>query len=187
MTACKYICVLVALAIVGCSGKKTPVMDDDHMIMSVIESYVSDHPDYNTFVVYDSWNEFFEDSAFYKEFPPGYILGPCYQNQLKQKDSYSYIDVGNSRVYIKSTKLRLGKEKGKENWTNTNPLDTVVLKEKDKRYLWIEKDPWGKRDPWFNNLLRAIYLYKKDNVWYINNRPDSIFFPERVETDIHFP
>lgn len=163
----------ILLFVVGCTTGERKITDDNHTIMSVIESYISDHPDYNTFLIHDSDNEFF----FEEDIPSGYIIGPCYQNQLYHGDHYSFVDVGKSRIYIKSSKLKWGKVEGRENWTNQHPIDSIM----------IEGESSSSRDPWDNNIFRAIFLYKKNDTWYIDHRPDTTFYIKRVKSDIHFP
>lgn len=165
----------IILFVAGCTTgeKKALNADDDHMIMSVLESYISYHSNYNTFLIHDSESDYFSE----ENIPSGYIIGPCYHNQLYHGDYYSYIDVENSRVYIKSSKLKWGKVEGRDNWTNQHPVDSIMIEEES----FISKDPWD------NNLFRAIFLYKKNDTWFVDNRPDTTFFIKHVETGIHFP
>ena len=187
-----FVLIIIALIMVaGCTTKEKSSMKDYDAIMSIIETYVSENSNYNTFIMYDSLTDWFEDDEeLSSEFRPGYFVGPCYEDLLKrhychndlskQDDFYSFIDVGKSRIYIFGSKKGWGEEKGKDNWVNKHPEDTV----------WVEgvdnKDPWIKKDPWRNYFCRAIYFYKKDDVWHVNHRPDTVFLLQRVETDIVF-
>jgi len=92
--------------------------------------------------MYDSPVDWFEDDEeLSSEFRPGCFVGPCYEDLLKrhychndlakQDDSYSFIDVGESRIYIFGSKTGWGKEKGKDNWVNKHPEDTVLVERVD--------------------------------------------------------
>lgn len=185
----KYIISLVVafgtlLLVVGCTTReKKSFITDDDAIMSAIEEYISEHPDYNTYMMSDSKPDLPE--VLSSKFSPGYVIGPCYYDLLKRHYchhdppanyyDYSFIDVGNCRVYIFGSKIGWGQEKGKDNWVNTHPTDTISADDDPRR-----QDPDASKDLWYNYYRRAIYFYKKDDAWHINHRPDTIFLPEVI-------
>ena len=71
--------------VAGCTTKEKSSMKDYDAIMSIIETYVSENSNYNTFIMYDSLTDWFEDDEeLSSEFRPGYFVGPCYEDLLKQ-------------------------------------------------------------------------------------------------------
>ena len=166
----KKILFLSFLLITGCKTDGNNIsVEDGKAVMLTVKKYVDNHPNNEKFLLIDSWGDIFSK----EEYPSGYILGPYYKGMIKQIDEFPYIDIGKSRIYIKSLTL----QKCNENEvyiTYTSHADSS-----DKEYYIIN-------DAWSDYIYKAMFLYKKDGNWRVNHRPDTIFIPKRVESNIHF-
>lgn len=158
--------------VVGCTTRvnNKVIVNDYDAVMSIVEEYINNHRDNDTFLLHDSWRDVYSE----ENFPSGYIMGPYYHGLLKQKDNYDSIVFGNSRVYIKSSKLKSDRTEKEELCS-----DKTLIDASNEGYFVIN-------DAWPKYIDKAIFIYKKDNVWHINYRPDSIFSPQRVDSNIHF-
>ena len=156
--------------VVGCTTRvnNRVIVNDYDAVMSIVEEYINNHRDYDTFLLHDSWRDVYSEDNF----PSGYIMGPYYHGLLKQKDNYDSIVFGNSRVYIKIKSSKLKSDRIDEE-------DKTLTDTSNEGYIVIN-------DAWPKYIHKAIFIYKKDDVWHINNRPDSIFSPQRVDSNIHF-
>ncbi|MBP3776309.1 MAG: hypothetical protein J6I37_04910 [Prevotella sp.] len=163
----KLVFLLITL-ITGCRTSENSISTDDgKAVILAIKEYVKDHPDYDQFLLIDSWKERFS----IEKYPSGYILGPYYQGMLKKIDKYQCIDIKKSRIYINSSTLKLNNE-------------ICILYQSGAETF--DEDYYIINDSWSDYIYKAVFLYNKDGNWCVNHRPDTIFAPKRVESNIHF-
>lgn len=164
----------VITLIMGCKTKpidKCVIIDESYM--SAIETYISKNPQYNTFLIKDSYQEMFSTIKY----PIGILIGPGYRNLVEGKN-YSYFDIRDSRVYIYSdtTVEIINKSNKNDYWINKNPRDSVIL---GNTNIWLYNS-------WENYIYKAAFIYKVNDIVYLNQRPDTIFVPQYVESQIIF-
>ena len=173
----KILVLFFLFMIIGCHYNKDTHNNivDDNNIMSIFESYIENHSNYNTFLIQDSWDESFSEI----ETPSGFFLGPCYQELLKSNVGFPSFDIKNSRVYVDSKKFDfITIQRMNDEWVNNNPRDSFINRTiTDKTYI---------KDKWANYIHRAIYVYEKNGSIYVNHRPDTIFVPICVKSDVMF-
>ena len=155
--------------VIGCKTDENRLsVEAGKAIVSKIEEYVSTHTNYDRFLILDSWSESFS----IEKYPSGYILGPYYHGMLKQIEKYPYIYINRSRIYVNSSSLRI----------YDNEISVMYESHTDSS----ENDYYIINDAWSDYIYKAVFFYKKDGNWYINQRPDTIFVPKCVESNIHF-
>lgn len=137
-------------------------------IRAVIQQYVCEHPQYNTFLLRQSDSEIFSNTYF----PRGIIVGPGYPDIVEK--SRLFFQIGKARVYIESYVNNILDTENDEIWENTNPEDTVIINNRHEIYSWHKY------------IYKAIFIYYEMDKIKVNTRPDTIFLPEQIESTIKF-
>lgn len=145
------------------------VREDD---MAVIESYVSDSINYDSFLIMPTKVLF-----NFKDGPLGFLVGPLYENLKMDINNFNpiyFMTIQDKDVYLNSDISDMMDKDG-EPAVKYCPQDSVVF------CLDCEDISYTKQAI-VNYLKRARLFYRDNGKLYINNRPDTFFLP-RIKED----
>ena len=156
----------------GCTLSKTGLHLDD-TLESKIKEYVTNNPQYNTFLLMDAVS--FRDTYPHKE---GYLLGPMYEGMINKHKSYTAIKWNNSMIYIQTGFTDVFRKQD-INWNNMNPNNDSIL----NIHSYRKEISYNKR---INYIYRSVFLYYDCGKWCSNNRSDTLFIVPSVESQLIF-
>ena len=144
-------------------------------IVSILNNYMRCHPRYNIYVLSRAINLSLDDNKEWK----GLIFGPGYRPLYGRREKMDTLWL-NGKCIIIFDSINSRDLYYKEGFLEYKKAH------KDKQDLYIQSNGYIVDDELCNYIFRSIYIDRKDDKIIINTRPDTLFLPVFVKTNIRF-